>query len=288
MKKRLAILLSTIGLTSAAFAVPVTSFNGFYAGAGIGGTFTQAELSGATDSLYSPGFFLIENINPLPSDLRRDSFTGNIHLGYGHQLGQSPLYLGAEVFGDFANREMNNTQVNLSNINVIFVSPPTAFASNTISTTTQVKLNTGEFGVDLHPGILLDQNTLLSGIVGVAFNKLQINSNNSQVTAFNPDFIELPAITSTFQSSASKNVAGLRLGGEVQERFNNHWGLSADYIYTDYGKINTSAVGDLDLSSLQPGLVFPNTFTANASARVHTDTVMLGLDYYFSGSQEAT
>jgi opacity protein-like surface antigen len=280
MKKSLAILLSTISLSSAAFA---NSFDGFYAGADVGGTLTKARLSGSVNSevLSFSNVFALE-MNALPSDLDQSSVIGDIHLGYGHQLGKTPVYIGAEVFGDFANRKMNTSKTN-SEMNIF--TPNTSFDTATLSTTIQSKLNTAEFGVDLHPGILLGQNTLLSAIVGVAFNKLQLNSNNVQTVVFNPIF-SVPNTTNTLQASSSKNVAALRLGGELEQHFGNHWSLRAEYIYTDYGKISASAQGTVAPLAGAP-VPTPNAFNTNINTNVTSNTVMLGLNYYFCGNQAA-
>jgi hypothetical protein len=274
-------------LTNTAFVSP---FNGFYAGAAAGASFTQADLSGSTSTQFNDNGFFGNTTNSLPPASHKNSATGDIHLGYGLQFGQSPLYLGAEVFGDFADRQMNNTQHDgVGEMDAFDFTPPAIAYNNSVSIATNVKLNTAEFGVDLHPGVLFGQNTLITAIVGVAFNKLQISTNNMQVTTFNPNFTHpIPQSSATLLASESKNVAALRLGGEVQEHFNNHWALSADYIYTDYGKINTSAIGNINAFDVHGNpVLLTNAFTTNVTANVHSNSVMLGLNYYFCGNQAA-
>ena len=290
MKKSLAILLTTIGLTSGVFASP---FDGFYVGAAAGAAFTQTKLSGDTSGQYLDFSGTIQQIqDSSPSQLYKNSVLGDIYLGYGHQLGQTPLYLGAEIFGDLANRSMSINQTNAATpvVDVPPPFPPRLFISANLVTNANVKLNSGEFGVDLRPGILFGQNTLLSALVGIAFNKLQISTNSTEIVNYNP--IVLPPGTpstyvSTLNSATSKNVAALQLGGKLEEHFNNHWSLSADYIYTDYGKISINAVGNINTLFTPPNDLYINAFKTNASASLHSNTVMLGLNYYFSGNQEA-
>ena len=313
MKKSLAILLSTIGLTSTAFASP---FDGFYAGADAGGIFTKTNVSGTTtlqsdatqnNPVYPYWLSVNNGTQELTSNSHKILPTGDIHIGYGQQLGQTLFYMGAELFANFAERNTNITQVDTNGLNSSYPGDwfsgfnagavPTVVSSN-LTTALNVKSNSGEFGLDLHPGILLGQHALLTAILGIAVNKLQVADNTTSTVYYVPTtnlpfppFDAAVPFTNNLQISGSKNATALRLGGELEEHIGNHWALSAEYIYTNYGKISlsqttTSTNNIYDTMPIINPSQITNTLTTNVSAGVSNNTVMLGVNYYFSADKE--
>jgi opacity protein-like surface antigen len=148
------------------------------------------------------------------------------------------------------------------------------FPGNIVATSiaqANVKLNPVEFGVDLRPGWLVSPDTLLYGRVGVAINRVRLQSASLGVLSI-PGY---PIIAGTLLApSSSKNIAGLRLGMGVEKHISPHLSLRADYIFTYYGKIHA------DQSFSIPSL--PLAFTNNADVKLMNHSVMLGLSYYFS------
>ena len=78
-------------------------------------------------------------------------------------------------------------------------------------------------------------------------------------------------------SNNSKNVVGFRVGAGAEYLILEHLGITLDYIFSDYGKIDTLAEGQ-------------NAFLTNYTelygvhapiVKVNTQTVMAGITYHF-------
>ena len=277
-------LSSTLTLPAYAFLNPSANFNGFYAGIDGGGLSTQGQLS----ANQSVRFFRPNPATNIPTrilsiahsaSLRDDSLIGDIHLGYGHALG--PVYIGADIFGNLANRNLQTSYIN----SMSEIGQSGDFSTN-VNQNIKAHLNNAEYGVDLRPGVFLSSSTLLFGDVGAAFNSIELNSN-SAFTINNS--ITGNVTTTSLPSNVKKSVTGLRLGGGVEERIGAHWGISANYIYTDYGDINVSGVTNTNNDPTTGTASTPNGFTTQTQAKdITSQATMLGVNYYFDPAAEAT
>lgn len=261
--------------------IPVhANFGGFYVGASTGATQTMEDLDSLTTATYVQQFTVPNSIlkNSLtPDNLRSNDAMGSVDIGFGVQ--RAPMYIAAEIFSNVGGkREINAThQANYAQID------PTSVPINAnLNSTTKVQLNAAEYGIDVLPGFLVGQNMLIYGRAGISFNKLEINNNNTFTfvnNALNPHVTNI----STLNTAASKNVEGFRLGVGVAEKINPHFAVHADYIYTDYGRINTSGVGSTTSTDIAGTTnVVPNGFINNASADITSQALMAGVNYYFS------
>jgi opacity protein-like surface antigen len=281
-------LSSTLTLPAYAFLNPSANFNGFYAGISGGGLTTEGQLS-ANQSITFFRPTSIPQRTPTrilsvthAADLRDDSWIGDIHLGYGHALG--PVYIGADVFANWANRDLQTSYINSMNE---FVAPGFNDSfSVTANQNIKAYLNDVEYGVDLRPGIFLTSTTLLFGDIGAAFNSIHLNSNS--LVTINNLRINTTA-TTPLASNVKKNITSLRLGGGIEERIGAHWGVSADYIYTDYGNINVSGITNTNNNTTPLTPSTPNGFTAQAQTKdIISQAAMLGVNYYFDPAAEGT
>lgn len=281
--KRLFLLLSAVSFSSVSLAT-LSPFDGFYVGVAGGGVQTATDVQHNASAAYyfssNPNTFGVIN-NSFSTKVHQNSGIGALYLGYGQKLGQSPLYFGIDIFGDTAQHDFTVSQGNN-----FFAADKNGNSYNiSLGGTVKTELNSGEYGIDARPGVLLNQNTLLYGRVGAAFNRLQVNATDTHNLAyinvnFQPQFGT--TATTTLATGDSKNVTGLRLGVGLEERWGNHFAVNADYIYTNYGKINLSGLGSTNQPRGFDPAAIPNSFHTNTIlSDVTSQAVMIGVAYYF-------
>ncbi len=144
---------------------------------------------------------------------------GGISLGWEWQLKRFVFALTG--FFDYAKRSDQSGIISTSPV-------PTAGFAN-LSINTCIALNDAEGGIDALPSIILGNDTLLRGRVGVAYNKAKLNVISQTLTGGSP---------SIFRSSKDKTVYGWRVGLGLEERIDQTLAVSLDYVYTGYGKVS--------------------------------------------------
>lgn len=263
-----------------------TLFNGYYGGVMGGIMQTDTQISASSSAAYNTFFFTDKELALAQSNVNvfKYSGAGAIYLGYGHFIPNSCFYLAGEIFGNWAvrNNALRNHAYH-SDLDVFFGDNHHESLTNLTST----KLRNSEFGIDIRPGFMMDTNTLLYGRIGLAFNKLTTkNTNDFAYTGLLPVFPPLTTSHSFLNQSKTKNKTALRLGIGLEYHVAENLSVTADYIYTYYGKVNTSAVGDTtfnngeDFDRAIPNFVKDGS-TTQSSSRMYTQTAMLGLKYYF-------
>jgi opacity protein-like surface antigen len=275
-------LLVAIGLSmpSCVLALPTNpSFNGFYVGAAAGDVLTTSKISANASSTYANYYDSANNLSSSQSNVHvySNSFIGAAFLGYGQFIQDSGIYLAGEIFGNWANR--SNTLNNYT----YHTSPFDDEDSEYIATTTISKLRNSEFGIDFRPGFMMDTNTMLYGRLGLAFNRATLKSSNTFV--FN-DFRESTTYQTPFYKTKSHNQTAVRLGIGLERHVSESLSLTADYIYTYYGNVKTSVVGDTTtIVSGEDDATDPqinvNGFAANAKSTISTQALMFGIKFYF-------
>lgn len=245
-------------------------FDGYYAGIMGGVIQTNTKLNIDAASLFvsnavSGSVSLAEDRVPI----YHYTGIGAIYLGYGNFFNDSNFYWAAEIFGNLRKSEntLNDAEAEPLNIGIGI--------NTSIASSTTVKLRDGEFGADFRPGYLFDLNTMLYGRIGVAFNELTID-NTTTFTYLSQG----PLLTSIESSSNSRETAFLRLGVGVEHKFCCNATITADYIYTHYGKLRTSGLANS--TSGEDGAILTNNngLSGQASATVHSNVVMLGIRYF--------
>lgn len=285
--KKLVLFFSCLGIHAAyAELSPYSYFDGFYAGVSGGILQTQSDFNSTATSLFQ---------RPRPSgtlsamvpftvgglaDVYQDAAIGGLDIGYGHSLGHSPFYLAAEIYGNIADR--NHKWSNNGYITEISTggAGQMTFTAN-LRDVNEVKLNTGEFGIDLRPGIELSPYALLYGRIGAAFNHIDLKTNSTLALTnlTNPDI----SIT-TLGAHQSKNVTGLRLGGGITERVSRHVGIGANYVYTNYGHLTAQGVGNVTNLVDADFPVVADGFSRKTKVDVTSQAVLLDIDYYFNSA----
>jgi len=290
-------VLCVVGLTVAVVAVADDSgfaCSGFYAGLSGGVMQTAAEMAASQQVTFSNQYDTENQLSSVQHvDVWKDTGVGALYVGYRQRMSGSNVFMGAEVFANTAKRS-----ITLNNF-AYHQEPNDDEDFESLTTTTQAKLDDDEFGVDLQPGYLFDSHTLLYGRVGAAFNKLALMSNNN--FSFTSTNIAAGTYNSPLSTSKTKDVTALRLGVGIEHAIGDNWSMTADYIYTDYGKVNRDGVADANgvqdsviLGSINSSSILhqqllpggsPYTtaggLVGHASAHLATQALMVGLKYTF-------
>ncbi|ASQ47300.1 outer membrane protein [Legionella clemsonensis] len=194
---RFAVLFIGISLNTLCYA---NVKDGFYAGAGIGGSFdrfkltTQSPVTGFT--IYSP-----------PQN--ESTFMGDVFLGYGG-TSMHGFYLGAELGTYFPQRTgtvKNRPGVTLSQ---------TRF--------TNIMRIRDYLTADLLPGYRFNQQWLVRARLGAAY----ANSKFRQL-----------ATASSSQTDNQEKIVGGRIGAGIDFAYTNQLSIGIDYFHTQYREMST-------------------------------------------------
>ncbi len=261
MKIRNIILsLSSIGLLSSlAVASP---FDGLYVGAGAGMASKSMDLNVSHFVAFeSNGEISSPNVSQgAGSDVNRFSPVETISIGWGHVLENTNVYLGAEAFGSLANRKASD-EINLSTVSYA--------GTDTLTSSSSVQMNNKELGIDLKPGYVVG-NTLFYGRLGLALNQATLKSDASH--SLNNMFFN---DSSSLHIAENHNFVGVRLGFGAEHLMTQHLALTADYVFTYYGKATFNGVTSSSTD-------FPEEHEyLNNSVRVTSQEATVGVAYYF-------
>lgn len=300
--KRNTALLMAIGLLAFTATNTVLAnccpsfFTGFYAGAGLGGLETYGNINSNVLAGQIRSINLIDvneglNLgNAQNGHVYKASWLGLLDVGYGYVIGASNVYLGLEAYASTATRNVNLANTTTLTDVVPAATPPTVINA-VLSTNSTASLNNTEYGIDFRPGYVWCKDTLFYGRIGAAFNRATIHQRNTLVVNY-PDADITTPLVSTLNTNRNKNVVGLRLGlGVEQHVICQNLTVSLDYVYTDYGSIDTSGIDNVN--SLGP-IVFlthhqgvrttrftTRTFTGDNKAKLSSNALFLGVKYYF-------
>lgn len=260
MKNRVIIALSSAilfcNLTS-----KVNAFDGFYTGAALGGTFS----SGSENSIFSlvptPDTNTRGFIVNSKHGFKKNGVIGNLFIGYGELC--DPLYLGAEAFALWSKLRDNTAVSALNTRGLLF--------------TTEGSINNRslKYGIDLRPGYLLTENSLIYARLGVAYTKVNLNN----FMAVNFDQNVGGNVVSTLRLSginhASKNLVSCRIGLGIEQMITCNLSLRADFVHVRHKTLNL-----INTTTRQSG---PDTITITTmtNIKVSNNTAMIGLAYYW-------
>jgi opacity protein-like surface antigen len=180
---------------------------------------------------------------------------GALFVGYG-MVFDNHSYLGAELGVNFLGA--NETKLRSTSTNTVTGTtalPPLfeEFTSYTSTATTQTKVtrNNVEPFLDIKAGFLVTPTALVYLRGGINYNSLKTKSNSSfnitGVTAFDDpgedSGSDIASAASSLSSTHKKNTVGFRLGIGGEVMVTPEFGIGADYVYSWYKKLNTSASG---------------------------------------------
>ena len=264
---------------SSTFASPIL-FNGFYAGTTVGGSFlTAKETLESTNKIEFPdgpshGNYSTYSTSNINAKSGHNAVIGALYAGLGATW--KSIYLGAEIFGNYSNYQMNYAEQLYKSS-----SKRHSTSSYNLSADWQnsPKLNPFQYGIDLRPGFFIKPNLLLYTRFGYA--KAQITqTNNTQETV---EYYDSASSKESFSTSTHHQTSGFRVGGGFEYLINEDWSLRLDYIYTEYGSLysNESAVTNIRSNSSYGN----GTLTSNNITNLHalsTNAINIGISYYFT------
>ena len=274
-------LITPVAMAGTMGEISTSSFEGWYGGIMGGILETKSHIlstsSSNSSNINEPGNIL----SITQSDVNVNKFTGTdaIYLGYGRFFHNNAFLMAFEIAGNMGKRK--NTLNNLAALQ----EPNGTASTASLATSTTAKLKSGEFDFDLRPGFLIDTQTMLYGRVGGALNQLTLTSDNTfvfnQLAAFG--FITAADYTSPLKQQTSRKVVGLRIGAGIERALRQRFSITADYIYTYYGTMNASNIGNSTSTTVATNSAFTNVngLSGNSSARIFTQMAMLGVKYYF-------
>ena len=279
-------LLAIVPLTcisvSAAAQNEQHNFDGFFVGAKAGILNSFANVDSTSNAKYNAdsvtSFFGLNLKTNRHAILGQIFSTGAINIGYGKQLSNNQFYLGAEVSGSAASRNLSMTS-NASNGTAI----SGLIFSSKLATKTRVELNTLELDLDFKPGVVINPITLIYGRIGAAFNRIQTTSSNhlnNTVAFFKPLYIT----NNSLNLSSQKNVVGLRVGLGAEYFIMHNITATADYVFTWYGN-GPNLNGATNVANPLPIIHFPPTkkgLSNNTSSNMYAQSFMLGLNYFIN------
>ena len=274
---KLKLLVVAIGslVCASAFAATNSGFEGFYAGARVGGLSTNAKIENNSSATFVNQYDSDNQLNSSGSNNIWDSsVAGDLFAGYGQFMNNSNIYLGGEIFAELGDpgATMNQSSYHQQ--------PNDDEDNETLNTRTETSLDHVGFGVDFRPGYLIDNNTLVYGRIGAVVNRETINSND----VFSFDDLQADVITNNvLNASRTRDVVGIRFGLGAERRINQNLSATVDYVYTDYGRVNAGAVGDVNTTDDGSPETVTGGFINNASGRLATQTLMIGLKYNIGG-----
>jgi outer membrane immunogenic protein len=236
---------------------PIFTWTGFYLGLNVGGAWGNSSTSSPyANLLYVPS--VATNINSQAGQrLNLSAATGGIEAGYNFQFGR--LVLGAETDFGFLGLNGNRT-VSAPFTGFAVPAGTTAPTYNNSVSTTWLYTARGRLGFTPMDRLLI------FGTGGVAVTDLHYSHQYAEGT--------FPGSAGGVESaSVSRTQVGAVVGGGVEWALTNSWLLKAEYLYANFGKVNTGP---------SPVLALGRTVTAgnfSHSADLAANMLRVGVDY---------
>lgn len=258
--------LAIVALSLCATSVMATPFDGFYAGAGLGGSESNFDMKQTFNLNPAVGGSQIFNITGTNnSDATDNSWLGNINIGYGHVFNQK-FFLGVEADANFQNLE---TDVNRS------IQESQSVLS--IQAKSRTKLHNA-LSLTLDPGFVFHQNTLFYGKIGPAWGDFSTKSSVAYSQTINPG----TTLTANPSASDSGYESGLLLGLGMEHYVSKALSLKLEYTHINYGGIDTGNSAPEPITVNTAGVPVSGALTETTSLDASTNQVLLGLTYHFA------
>jgi outer membrane immunogenic protein len=244
--------IMAIGAAAPAVAQEESPWSGFYAGINLGGNwgdssshFTATNGNGAV--VIPPADVSAINGYSTSGKSNDAGFTGGGELGYNFRLGN--VLLGVETDID----AMNVNQVRSATFqSAALISPPIKF-------TIAQRLST-DWMWTLRPRIgYIANRWLFFGTFGLAVSDVKLETAYSD-TAISPR---------AFSAVSHPTKTGFAGGVGVAYAFSPHWSIKGEWLYTDLGKVSTTAIASNGYGTL----------TSFGDTR--SNIVRMGVDYRF-------
>ena len=271
----LPVIFLGLGISSYANAAS-NDYSGFFGGISGGMSNTFGRLNGNSNITFIDNATVHTNtLGVVGNKIRGSHFkeAGDVKLGYSGLFGNR-FFLGGELGVGYLPGHLKGKFNSNSSAN----DGAGSFFNATLQIDARGKLRSWEYVADLTPGVLLCDTFLLFVRVGVAVNRIRLDTN----TTFQYTDSILTNVNLQMPLSAKKRRAALRLGVGVAHYIADNLILNVNYTYTYYGKITVSGIRNVP--DLGNGAV-ANGFTSSTTAKFNRQAFMIGLNYYFGSSR---
>jgi outer membrane immunogenic protein len=234
-----------------------TNWTGPYVGASAGGALGSSSTSQST--VFSPtGYFAPSSVPAINSagakNLSPDGFIGGLHGGYDWQF---PNNIVVGLRGEAAYMPTSDS----SSSTVVYpCCAPTSFTvTNKVST---------DWFLSVRPR------------VGYAIgNFLPYLTGGVSVTDLRTKFSFTDTFATAAESASKTSIRpGWSVGAGLEYAVANNWSLSAEYLYSDFGRVSTSGN---TLTAFTPPSAFPtNPYSHSADLQIHA--IRIGFSYHFA------
>ena len=291
MKSKLipVIVLAAMGASTNA-AAQSCDYQGFYVGVNAG----VANFFGNTDNAIEASYRDRDNHESLVFGEKRKASsnkgTFGLLLGYSW-LFCDQFFLGAELGGayskgDLSGRVANEFERRTEEHRYV----------TTLEGSARAHTRKWEWTADLTPGVVLCDSFLLFGRIGVAANRVKLCSENSwdySRARIEGEDEHARVGHATAENGRSKNKGALRLGLGLAHYISDCLVLNANYVYTTYGSTCGFGTADTQVRRVREDDnaavaaeerkrdVTRDGLKAASRAKVHKQTVTVGLNYYF-------
>ena len=255
-------------------------FDGFYVGLHGGYNWFSSKLDGNT---------VVDAYHPVPADLGAPISLGTVKEPYDHTLNHGGGLIGAQIGGGYVfdhnfylGAELNGEYQDAKGSYHFSTTKENEFLSATINNSVKSQLKES-FGVTLHPGILVNPQILIYGVVGYELGHVKYESTYKTDVEITP-LGGLPVKESfVMRHNGHKNLNGLRLGLGVSYMVGHHVSVGAEYLYTHYfGSIKDYQAGLKEVKSSDfPGPVDVTVDNHIKLSSFHTNAIMFNVAYHF-------
>lgn len=242
------------------------SYQGFYAGINGGYATSQSKTKTTTSFVPNSYFFqsdIVQIANAGNKTLSMSHLTGGLEGGYNYLYQR--ILLGAEV--DFESMSASSSYANT----MIYQSaPPFTFTMSTKTSTNWL------FTLRPRIGYVLTNNILLYVTGGLAVTQL------TTYQSFSDNYVAPPPTNAAEHSGKTQNQIGWVAGGGVEYPVAEHVSIKAEYLYAEFGNVNSS--GQLYINPAYLALFAPplnRQAPLNHTANLTDKIVRVGVNYKF-------
>ncbi len=227
--------VSTVALTAAAQAQPVTNWTGFYVGLNAGAARGHSDVATSIPcaGLVSPPAYFCAGASPgiaAPvaaagtGSMSRTGFTGGVQAGYNWQI--NSLVLGAEL--DVGAFDVGGSRA----VSQLTVTGGLAVPGGTVYTVASALDTDWLFTARGRIGWAFG-NALLFATGGLAVTNVEASHSYVDTNVNGP---------ATGAWRASETRTGWTIGGGFEWAFARNWSVKAEYLYLDFGSITASGL----------------------------------------------
>lgn len=243
-------------------AAPVWNWTGFYAGGNVGGAWGRSDTQSPLANTVCPicyGTSVVTDINNQASQrVNTSSFTGGVQAGYNAQFAN----LVAGVEADYSALNLKGT----TTTGAAFTGFPVPPGGVPPTYTNSIPTN-WLFTARGRLGFTSVNNLLLYGTGGVAVTNFKYSHTFAEGV--------FPASSSGAEAATvTSNRAGYAVGGGLEFAVSANWSVKAEYIYMNFGTVNTGPAAVIFPGPIVAGSVF------NHSANLAVNVARVGIDYH--------